>query len=427
MVSRTVVLALETSCDETAVAILSARGQFSSGKDGTPNHTNPQNSFGQGRRGRVRDVYTRCTQVSDDEPNEAPTHFQDWYHVHDLTVHAHEVHSQIPLHVPFGGVVPEVAARDHLAHLPHLVQRALQNAGMRGTDLGAVAVTLGPGLIGALMVGVLFGRGFAKGLGIPLWGVNHVDAHLSAALLLPLWSKKDLGVAQEHVPAFEYPALGLTVSGGHCLLSHLDSPTARRVLGTTADDACGEAFDKVGKLMGLSYPAGAAVEAWAAQAPPGAAAPFGTLQDAQNRTGFSFSGLKTAFLLRWRAAEKQALAAGETEVPAAVRCGLAQAFQNAAIEQLLSRVKNALHDWRLYSKSPYKTLFVAGGVAANAVFRERVKALDVVVSLAPPVLCSDNATMIGLHSLLSHHDAFVEHPFARYPFASTPPSSPEGL
>lgn len=355
------IISIETSCDETAVSVLKA---------------------------------TRETTG----------------HLKTVSVLAHLVESQTESHLPFGGVVPEVAARDHLSKIASLVEDALAKSGIRVSDLDAVAVTVGPGLIGALMVGVLFAQGLSTALGKPLLAVNHVDAHLAPALLLKEFRPiehigKELQVNRD----IEYPAIALTVSGGHCMLSKLESPTEREILGSTLDDACGEAFDKVGKLLGLPYPGGPFVEVLAKQCEKTDYVLPTRMQDKSNRYGFSYSGLKTAMLdiVRKKANIKIGKISG-ANLPDHEKAELALAFQTAAIGQLENRVMNAINDF-----TP-KSILVAGGVAANAYFRERFAKLGVKVYFAPQSLCSDNATMIGLHALLDPIDGSGVHAFPRY-------------
>ncbi len=330
---------------------------------------------------------------------------------HKIAVLSHVVESQTEIHSPFGGVVPEVAARDHLAKIAGITQQALLNAQLKTTDLDVIAVTMGPGLIGALMVGVLFARGLATSLGIPLKAINHVDAHLAPALLTQYFSPKTHLGQELEIPKIAYPALALTVSGGHCHLVRINSPTERIVLGKTADDACGEAFDKVAKLLGLPYPGGPFLEVLAKNA-QGGMFPFpATLSDRQNRMGFSFSGLKTAVLEAIRKLQGNPLGKiSGASLPDNVKAELAWSFQEAALGQLLDRTKNALAD----HKDEFQCVLVAGGVAANRRFRDLFQTLSVPVHFAPLALCSDNATMIALQSLISWEDGFVKQPFPRY-------------
>ena len=363
------ILAIETSCDETSVSILQA-------------------AFGQG----------------------------SWTFGLPQKIKrlAHVVESQTS-HIEFGGVVPEVAARDHLLRVTPLAHAALNQAGIAISKLDAVAVTLGPGLIGALMVGTLFAQGLALALGKPLVGVNHVDAHLAPALLL-----QELSLPSQqgnwlpvHLPAF--PALALTVSGGHCHLSLLKSVHERQVLGHTSDDACGEAFDKVGKMLGLPYPGGPQIEKLAAksQAEQARFKFRSVLADRENRYGFSFSGLKTQVLdtVRRELGHPTGKINGSS-LDEVTKADIAAAFQKAAIGQLLDRIKNALTDFK-----DIRSVLVAGGVAANQSFRERIcEQSNLEIRFAPLCLCSDNATMIALHALLPSAQLLSPHPFSRYTY-----------
>ncbi len=338
-------------------------------------------------------------------------------------VKSHVVESQLESHIPFGGVVPEVAARDHLQKIDSVVARALE--GHPNPDL--VAVTMGPGLVGALMVGILYARGFAFARGIPLLAINHVDAHLAPAILLNSFS-----VGTENtIPEIPYPALALTISGGHCHMSQLFSPTHRKVLGRTMDDACGEAFDKIAKLLGLPYPGGPEVERLAGLAVPlglqGPAQKLGktfpsVIADKSNRWNFSFSGLKTSVLNDVRALthHKIGKVSGAT-LPEKEKAEIACAFQIAAFGQLEDRLRNAMAD----VQQPFRSILVAGGVAANQTFRKRLGALNLPTRFAPLPLCSDNATMIALEALLripsfeseahkKYFDGFARQPFTRY-------------
>jgi N6-L-threonylcarbamoyladenine synthase len=330
------------------------------------------------------------------------------------TVKSHVVESQMASHIPFGGVVPEIAARDHLQKIDSVVLRALENY----PHPTHVAVTMGPGLVGALMVGILYARGFAMSRGLPLIAINHVDAHLAPALLTP-----NFGIdVEEFVPTILFPALGLTISGGHCHLSKIESPTERKVIGRTLDDACGEAFDKVAKLLGLPYPGGPEIERLARSAQSCTKSFPSILADKSNRWNFSFSGLKTSVLNDVRAFTNHKLGkvnggSLSFEAKADIACG----FQNAAFGQLEDRMKNAISDFR----NEFRSVLVAGGVAANGYFREKLKSLELSLHFAPLPLCSDNATMIALEALLrlqkSHKlkmqdafDGFLRQPFTRY-------------
>lgn len=331
-----------------------------------------------------------------------------------VCVYSQMIHSQ-ESHLPFGGVVPEIAARDHLSKISFLAESAIEQSGLSFKDINAVAVTLGPGLIGALMVGVLFARGLVRGLNVPLIGVNHVDAHLAPCLLLPSFDPKiDLGVWKT-IPHYEYPILSLTVSGGHCHLSLLHSATEKEIIGKSLDDACGEAFDKVAKLLGLSYPGGPLIEILAERAvvnqnlqefilPK-------DLNDKDNKTNFSYSGLKTSVMEIVRKLTKQTHGKiNGSNLPEETKEAIAYAFQNAALHQLKSRVLNALS---LYKN--IKGILIAGGVAQNKMFRKIFSDIPSPIVFAPANLCSDNATMIGLNAIIySDCDANKSDPFSKY-------------
>lgn len=344
---------------------------------------------------------------------------------HRVRVLAHLVHSQGSLHEPFGGVVPEVAARDHLAHLPALAREGLRRAGLRAADCGAIAVTAGPGLIGAVMVGYLFAQGFAEANGIPCLAVNHVDAHLAPASLIPRFDpSQDCGTwLSLRKPAF--PRLSLTVSGGHCLMAFWPEWGQQILLGTTLDDACGEAFDKVAKLLGLGYPGGPLLEAQARLGDTGRFAfpvplSTGTARTRQHAVcplPFSFSGLKTAALRATQACRaSQGEQLGQKDIADIAAC-----FQDAATHHLCDRITKALELCATHPNlAPVAEIVVAGGVAANGAFRAKLaKATNVPLFFAPLSLCGDNATMIALQALLQANDGRHIMPFSRYDFAPT--------
>ena len=315
------VLAIETSCDETAVALLAADG----------------------------------------------------------AVLAERVLSQFAEHAPFGGVVPEIAARAHLSHLPSMVAAVLEAAGLRAADLAAVAATTGPGLIGGLLVGAGFGKGLALAAGCPFIAVNHLEGHALTARLP--------GRLPEVAPAAaEFPYLLLLLSGGHCQCVLVAGVGRYLRLGGTIDDAVGEAFDKVAKLLGLPLPGGPALERIAAS---GGSRRHSFPRPLLGRPGcdFSFSGLKTAVA--------QLVATMPPGAIAQQACAdIAASFQAAVAEVLADRAAHAL------AMAPDATrLVVAGGVAANQTIR---RALGEVASryrltlTAPPLrYCGDNAVMIG--------------------------------
>ena len=279
------------------------------------------------------------------------------------------VASQMLEHARYGGVVPEVASRRHVEQITLVLQRALDDAGVTLADIGAVAVTNRPGLLGALLVGVMAAKGIALVRGLPLVGVHHIEAHLYANFL-----------QVDDVPsAADFPAVALVVSGGHTDLFHLRGPGDYALLGRTRDDAAGEAFDKCARLMGLDYPGGPAIEAAARGGDPRAVAlPRAWLDGGP---GFSFSGLKTAV--------RRAL---QADPPPAIP-DLAASFQEAVVDVLVGKTVDAA----LRVNAP--RVFMAGGVAANGRLRERMQAAcdrDGLPLFYPPAaLCTDNGAMIA--------------------------------
>ncbi len=276
------------------------------------------------------------------------------------------IHSQVDLHSGFGGVVPELAARDHLERLPHLLDLALEGAGAAPADLDLLAVTRGPGLAGCLLVGVGVGEGLSAAWSRPLTGVNHLWGHIYAAMLTR--------------PDLEPPLLGLVVSGAHSDLVRMPAHGVFEVIGRTRDDAAGEAFDKAARMLGLGYPGGPALDRLArtgdARRQPLPRPSLGGLE-------YSFSGLKTALLYRLRDL-------GDAAAPE--RAHLAAAFEQSVVESLLEKLDLAL------AEAPVAEVVVCGGVAANTLLRRR--AAEVVggrarLTMPPLDLCTDNAAMIA--------------------------------
>lgn len=311
-------LALETTCDETAASVL----------EGTPGRGVP-------------------------------------------SIRSSVVASQIELHGRFGGVVPEIAAREHVRQILPVVDEALSQAGVKLAEIGAVAVATRPGLVGALIVGLTAAKALALALDVPLIAVDHLEGHLYACQLA-------------HPDRQVYPCVGLVVSGGHTSLYDCRGPIEVEMLGGTIDDAAGEAFDKVASLLGLGYPGGPGIERAARSGDPSAFAfPRTFLKD--ERLAFSFSGLKTAVLqaLKGRGADDPVLVAD-----------LAASFQEAVVEILVGKVEQAL------TRTGHRRLGVGGGVAVNGRFREAVAAMagriGVELFLAPVALCTDNAAMGGI-------------------------------
>jgi N6-L-threonylcarbamoyladenine synthase len=283
----------------------------------------------------------------------------------DRRILAQAVVGQNDAHQPFGGVVPEIAARAHVQVLPGLIERVLGEAGLRIGDVDAIAATAGPGLIGGVMVGLLAGKGLAFAAGKPLITVNHLEGHaLSPRLIDP-----DLG----------FPYLLLLVSGGHCQLLEVAGVGGYRRLATTIDDAAGEAFDKAAKLLGLGYPGGPAIESLARDGDPTAVALPRPLVGS-GEPHFSFAGLKSAV--------QRAVQSGKH--PAA---DIAAGFQQAVVDCLVDRTRLALE------KSDSPALVVAGGVAANGAIRTALQNLAREhgrrFSSPPAWLCTDNAAMIA--------------------------------
>jgi N6-L-threonylcarbamoyladenine synthase len=289
---------------------------------------------------------------------------------------ADALHSQIDLHAVYGGVVPEIASRDHIRCLLPLIEQVLGEAGIKRPD--AIAYTAGPGLVGALMVG----GGMANGLGLawncPVIPIHHMEGHLLAPML------------EDVAP--EFPFLALLVSGGHSMLIAVRGLGAYEVLGTTLDDAVGEAFDKTAKLLGLGYPGGPAL---AALAEGGSDTAYALPRPMLNRPGldFSFSGLKTAVMLE----VKKAIAAGELE---SCRANLAASFQRAAVDTLVVRALKAAKQER------FERIVVAGGVGANKLLRQEM-AFRFEGKVFYPRLdfCTDNGAMIAVAGTLRLADA----------------------
>jgi N6-L-threonylcarbamoyladenine synthase len=311
---------------------------------------------------------------------------------------ASRVQGQHELHQPYGGVVPEIASRDHVRQVSDVVAAALAEAGVEAQALSAIAVTAGPGLVGSLLVGLCFGKALAFRLDVPLVGVHHLSGHLAAAEL----SDADLAP----------PYVGLVISGGHTALYRIEAEAAPRLLGETRDDAVGEAFDKVAALLGLGYPGGPAVSR---AAKDGDAAALALPRPLLGAAGleFSFSGLKTAVALEVE--RRGALAPRDV-------ADVAASFEAAAVDVLVARSRRALEQEGL------SRLAVVGGVAANARLR---RALDEAarrdgfrVSLPPPALCTDNAAMIAAAGarLLARGErhGFALEAFSRVPLGDAP-------
>jgi N6-L-threonylcarbamoyladenine synthase len=278
------------------------------------------------------------------------------------------LYSQIGLHAKYGGVVPELASRDHVRKLLPIITQAIDKSNINKNDITGVAYTAGPGLVGALLVGATAGRCMAWAWGVPAIGVHHMEGHLLAPML-------------EADPP-EFPFLALLVSGGHSLLVEVGGVGDYRVLGDSIDDAVGEAFDKTASLLGLPYPGGPALAALALQGDP---ARFTFPRPMTNRPGldFSFSGLKTFAMNTWR----------DSDQSDQDRADIARAFEDAVVDTMVIKCRRAL------AVTGLKTLVIAGGVGANTRLRERLRELmetsDGRVSYPRPEFCTDNGAMIA--------------------------------
>ncbi|MEM7334434.1 MAG: tRNA (adenosine(37)-N6)-threonylcarbamoyltransferase complex transferase subunit TsaD [Chloroflexota bacterium] len=308
MLSETTILALETSCDETAAAVV---------KNGT----------------------------------------------HILS---NVIASQIDLHAQYGGVFPEVASRRHIEVIHPVVEEALSTAQRNMKDIDAIAVTHGPGLVGSLLVGVNFAKGLALASGKPLIHINHIEGHIYSLWLTP------------EIHPIEFPILTLVVSGGHTDLYLVVDHGKFKHLGGTIDDAAGEAFDKVGRLLGLPFPGGPAIDSAAKSGNPTAYQfPRAIMDDGFN---FSFSGLKTAVLRETK----------KSKTPKLPTNHLAASFQAAVVDALVTKTKRAAMAYGVTA------VHLAGGVSANSLLRSEMKAaLNIPVWYPAPILCTDNAAMIG--------------------------------
>jgi N6-L-threonylcarbamoyladenine synthase len=282
---------------------------------------------------------------------------------------SHRLYSQVAMHQAYGGVVPELASRDHLRRLLPLAREALAEAQSSRESIDGIAYTAGPGLIGALLVGAGFATGLGKAWGKPALGIHHLEGHLLAPLLEP------------EPPAF--PFLALLVSGGHTQLVDVAALSEYRILGETLDDAAGEAFDKTAKLLGLPYPGGAAL---AALAENGRTGQFVFPRPMLDRPGldFSFSGLKTAALVALRG----------RDLAGPVRADVARGFEEAVVETLVEKCRRAL------AQTGHRRLVIAGGVGANRRLREQlaamVRAADAELYFPRTEFCTDNGAMIAL-------------------------------
>lgn len=291
---------------------------------------------------------------------------------------ANQLYSQIEMHADYGGVVPELASRDHIRKTVPLIEAALKEANLTACDIDGVAYTAGPGLVGALLVGATIARSLAYAWNVPALGVHHMEGHLLAPML-------------EETPP-EFPFVALLISGGHTQLVKVGSVGRYELLGESIDDAAGEAFDKTGKLLGLDYPAGVAVSRLAEQGIPNR---FVFPRPMTDRPGldFSFSGLKT-----FAANTINSNLDENGKLDEQTRCDIAHAFQQAVVDTIIIKCKRALQ------QTGYKRLVMAGGVSANKQLRadlaEMMKSLGGEVYYPRPQFCTDNGAMIAYTGFL---------------------------
>jgi N6-L-threonylcarbamoyladenine synthase len=323
------------------------------------------------------------------------------------TILSNIVFSQLEAHRPYGGVVPEIAARAHVERLDAIVAEALEEAGVGLGDVDAIAATAGPGLIGGVMVGLTTAKALALAAGKPLVAVNHLEAHALTARL---------------TEGVEFPFLLLLISGGHCQLLAVEGVRRFRLYGTTIDDAVGEAFDKVAKLLHLPYPGGPHLEALAAGG-NAKAYPLPRPMRGRESADFSFSGLKTAVRL----------IADAGSVDAA---DMAASFQAAVVDILTDRTTMAIRRFKSdFGGTQNPALVLAGGVASNGAIRSALSSLAVAegfqTKIPPPRLCTDNAAMVAWtgveHGQLGIFDGMGVSPKARWPLAGTPLGGSEGV
>lgn len=295
-----------------------------------------------------------------------------------VRVRSNVIASQIAIHRKYGGVVPEIASREHLEKIDEVVMAALDDAGVTIAGIDGIAVTQGPGLVGSLLVGINYAKGLAYAGGKPIVGVNHIEGHIYSTAF--------------EFPAPEYPALALVVSGGHTNLFLIPEPERYKLVGRTRDDAAGEAFDKVSKLIGLGYPGGPVLDRLARLGNKRAIVfPLAEIKDPDHRLDFSFSGLKTAVLRYVRENDIPPVGDPDTASPAIL--DLCASFQNAVVRALVRSLRRAAEFY-----AP-RTIMLAGGVACNSELRasvaELASELKIPVYIPSPIYTTDNAAMIA--------------------------------
>jgi N6-L-threonylcarbamoyladenine synthase len=299
----------------------------------------------------------------------------------DHTILSSVVSSQVPVHKDFGGVVPELASREHVDNICFVVEQCLEESKIGWKTIDAIAVTRGPGLVGALLVGMTYAKALAYALELPFIGVNHLEGHISSIFL-------------DH-PEAELPALTLVVSGGHTSLFYLEKPAHYHQISRTRDDAAGEVLDKLSKHLGLGYPGGPVVDRLAPRGDPHAV-PFTIPKISDGSLDFSFSGIKTAALRHLQLQQISPLKAGSSEAPEEIPqavLDLLASYQSSIVDQLLDRLQGALKDREV------RSIQISGGVSCNSELRrrsqERFKRQGIPVYYPRPELTTDNAVMIA--------------------------------
>lgn len=310
----------------------------------------------------------------------------------DGQVLANVIATQVDIHARYGGIVPEVASRQHVLDIRPVCEQAVADAGIDWGDIDAVAATHGPGLAGSLIVGLNFSKGLAATLGVPLVGVNHMDGHVYGA-----WARTDghdLQPFQELVG--EKPIMCLVVSGGHTELVLLEGHGKFRLIGETRDDAAGEAFDKAARVLGLRYPGGPEIQRVAENAPDAEPLPRSWMRGSDD---FSFSGIKTAVLNRARQLGIYPQTATGEEVDSEVVAGIAKAFQDSVVDVLVTKTIAAA------KRENCAGIVLVGGVAANGPLRETLVAKSPLPVAIPPFkLCTDNGAMIAMSGLVNYQN-----------------------